>query len=187
MGITCSLLFYFNFFFSFLYFMLFNTAPRSSRQLIFSNEIMEVWKDDNSGQHSLYSIRNFQPGDIFCKFGASAILQTPSYLTVQIGLHEHICLQPVYLQYINHSCSPNIFFDTTDRKIICLQPIQAGDELSYFYPSTEWEMAQPFQCLCGYKNCLGYIDGAAYLSKEVLSRYRLSDFIQQQLNKKYIK
>lgn len=167
--------------------MLFNTAPSPANRLVFANEILEIWKEEASGQHSTFSIVNFQPGDLLCEFGASAILQTPSYLTVQISHDEHICLQPSFLQYINHGCSPNVFFDTTSFKVICLRPIKAGDELYYFYPSTEWKMAQPFQCLCGSPNCLGYIGGASLLSKEVLPNYKFSDFISQLLKDKYSK
>jgi hypothetical protein len=165
--------------------MLFNTASLPVNKLVFANEMFEVWKDEVSGHHSTFSIVGFQPGDTVCEFGASAILQTPSYLTVQTGIDEHICLQPYFLQYINHSCSPNIFFDTTTFKVVCLQPVTPGDELCYFYPATEWQMAQPFQCVCGAANCLGYIGGAYYLSKEMLSGYRLSDFIIQQIKNKH--
>ena len=108
-------------------------------------------------------------------------------LTEQVGINEHIYLQPGVLQYINHSCSPNIFFDLVTFKAICLRAIKKGDELFYFYPSTEWKMAEPFQCLCGSANCLGRIAGASYLSKDVIHKYRFSDFISQQLNNKYSK
>ena len=165
--------------------MLFNTASSPADHLVFANEMLEVWKDEISGHHSTYSKAGFQPGDIVCDFGASAILQTPSYLTVQIGINEHIFLQPYYLQYINHSCSPNIFFDTTTYQVVCLLPINPGDELLYFYPATEWEMDRPFQCVCGSDNCLGYIGGASYLSKETIRDYRFTDFIYQQLDNKY--
>jgi hypothetical protein len=165
--------------------MLFNTASSPANQLVFRNKMFEVWKDEISGHHSLFSIISFQSGDFICEFGASAILHTPSYLTVQTGINDHICLQPSFLQYINHSCSPNIFFDTTAFQVICLRAIKPGEELCYFYPATEWEMAQPFQCVCGSSNCLGYINGAAYLSKETLAVYRFSDFIYQQLKNKH--
>ncbi|HMG67755.1 MAG TPA: SET domain-containing protein-lysine N-methyltransferase [Chitinophagaceae bacterium] len=167
--------------------MQFNTASKPINQLVLTNDILEVWKDEVTGQHSAFSMINANPGDIICDFGASAILQTPSYLTVQVNETEHICLQPSFLQYINHSCSPNVCFDTTTFKVICLQPIKRGDELSYFYPSTEWAMAQPFQCVCGFDNCLGYIQGASYLSKELISSYRFTDFIFQKLTNKYSK
>lgn len=161
--------------------MLFNTAQTPLLQLLFSNEWMEVWKDDNTGHSSLFALKSFQPGDVVCDFGSSAILHTPSYLTVQIGLTEHICLSPVFLQYINHGCAPNVLFNTSTYKLECLREIKVGEELTYFYPATEWDMAQPFQCLCGSENCLGYISGASHLSKDVLAKYKLTNFIYEQL------
>ena len=167
--------------------MLFNTASSPVNKLIFENDILEVWMDEVSGQHSTFSKINFQPGDIIHDFGASAIVQTPSYLTVQLNSNEHIYLQPSFLQYINHSCSPNIFFDTSSLKVVSLKMIKEGDELCYFYPSTEWEMAQPFQCVCGAADCLSYINGASHLSEDAAHRYRFSEFILQQLKNKYSK
>jgi hypothetical protein len=167
--------------------MLFNRATTPLNHFIFSNGIFEIWKDEISNHHSLFSVVDFQPGDIVCEFGAAAILPAPSPLTVQVGFNEHIYLQPGVLQYINHSCSPNVFFDLATFKAICLREISKGDELFYFYPSTEWEMAEPFQCLCGSANCLGRIAGASYLSKDVIQNYRFSDFISEQLNNKYSK
>ena len=38
--------------------------------------------------------------------------------------------------------------------------IAAGEELTYFYPSTEWEMDRPFRCLCGAPDCVGVVSGA---------------------------
>jgi hypothetical protein len=167
--------------------MLFNTATTPLNHFIFSNGIFEIWKDEISNHHSLFSVVDFQPGDIICDFGAAAILPAPSPLTVQVGMNEHIYLQPGVLQYINHSCSPNVFFDLATFKAICLRTINKGDELFYFYPSTEWEMAEPFECLCGSPNCLGRIAGASRLPKDVIQNYRFSDFIYQQLKNKYSK
>lgn len=167
--------------------MFFSTALSPLNELVYSDEKFEVWKDELSNHHSLFSSVYFQPGDIVCDFGASAILTTPSFLTVQVNFNEHIYLQPSFLQYTNHSCLPNIFFDLANLKVMCLQPIDKGDELRYFYPSTEWEMAQPFQCTCGSADCLDYVGGASYLSEDLLKRYRFSDFIAELLNKKYSK
>ena len=164
--------------------MLFNTAQTPVLQKLFANDWMEVWKDETSGHSSLFALKSFNQGDTVCEFGASAILQTPSYLTVQIGLKEHICLQPVFLQYINHGCAPNVLFDTSSYKLICLREIKVGEELTYFYPATEWDMAQPFQCLCGSADCLGYINGASHIAKDILANYRLTDFIYEQLKNK---
>ena len=86
------------------------------------------------------------PGMYFVIFGAGITQSYPTYLTVQTGTNRHITLMPEFLQYINHSCSPNVFFDTTSMQLICLQPLQPGDEFTFFYPSTEWDNGTAF-CL----------------------------------------
>lgn len=149
--------------------------------LVFSNDFAEVWKNETVGQSSFYIRKDFKAGEEICDFGASAILPTPSYLTIQKDVDEHICLHPVFLQYINHSCSPNVFFDISTGKLVCLQDVKAGTEITYFYPSTEWDMAAPFQCQCGSSNCLEYIRGAKHIPREVIAGYRVSDFIKGQL------
>jgi hypothetical protein len=52
----------------------------------------------------------------------------PNYLTVQIGENRHIRLDPEYLKNINHSCDPNVFFDTAAMEVVALQDIAAGQE-----------------------------------------------------------
>ena len=136
--------------------------------------------NENNGQRQLHALCAFQPGEIIAEFSAREVLTEPNYLTVQIGIHRHILLAPVDLQYCNHSCTPNVFFDTTTMQVLALQEIVRDEELTFFYPSTEWTMAQPFQCYCGQSSCLGLIEGAAFLPKDVLSRYRLTDFVLQQ-------
>lgn len=140
-------------------------------------------KTDNS-QNALFALRSFHPGDIIADFWAGTVSSEPTYLTVQVGVQRHITLQPEFLQYINHSCDPNVFFDTTAMKLMALKEIKPEDEMVFFYPSTEWKMTQTFECYCGSPLCLGEIRGAAYLSKEAQEKYRFTDFIQQQLAKR---
>ena len=59
--------------------------------------------------------------------------------------------------------------------------LKEGDELTFFYPSTEWSMAQPFECLCKTEACAGEIKGARDMSKEVLGRYWLNKHIEEML------
>lgn len=151
---------------------------------VFSNEFCEVIESTATGNKSLHALKEFQPGDLVSPFGASYVSRKPSYLTVQVGIKKHITLLPQYLQYINHSCSPNVFFNTTTMELTALQPIQPGDEFTFFYPSTEWDMAQPFQCMCNQPGCLGMISGASSLSQEVLRKYKLTDFITERLQER---
>jgi len=65
-----------------------------------------------------------------------------------------------------------------------LQDLTKGDELTFFYPSTEWDMAQPFVCNCGNATCLQLINGASHLNNSTLNNYQLTNFIQQQVQGK---
>ena len=152
--------------------------------IISSHDFAEVREDTASLAKSLHSIISFSSGDIICDFGAAAILKTPTYLTVQTGAEEHIHLKPEFLKFTNHSCDPNVFFDTQVMQLIALKNIEPGDEFSFFYPSTEWDMAQPFECLCGSEKCLKNISGACNMPPEILNRFRLTAFIQNQLASK---
>jgi hypothetical protein len=144
----------------------------------------EVKFNATIGQNALYATRAFAPGDVVSDFSGSSVFQQPNYLTVQIGEEAHIELSPQYLSFINHSCKPNVFFNTTTMQLECLQSINVGDEFTFFYPSAEWSMAQRFQCFCGHSNCVGEISGAAWLPEPVLQQYQLTDFIQQKLKQR---
>lgn len=53
--------------------------------------------------------------------------------------------------------------------------------LQFFYPSTEWEMAQAFQCLCNTSSCRGTISGAKHMSPSQLEGYWLNAHIRHLL------
>ncbi|BAZ65276.1 nuclear protein SET [Fischerella sp. NIES-4106] len=142
----------------------------------------EVWECSVTQSKSLHTNAEFEDGQIIANFSPKEILDSPSYLTVQIGEHQHIMLDPEFLQYINHSCAPNVFFDTKNRILITLRKIEIGEELKFFYPSTEWSMDRGFNCICQSENCLGYIQGAAHIPLNILTKYKLSQYIQQKLN-----
>ncbi len=139
----------------------------------------EVWECPLTGEKSLHATANFIPSDIISNFQAKEILTEPNYLTVQLNDQEHILLTPEFLQYINHSCAPNVFFNTTKKVVTCLKKISVGEEMTFFYPSTEWSMAQEFDCNCGTQGCLGRIQGAAHLHPDILLTYQISDYIKE--------
>jgi hypothetical protein len=160
-----------------------DTLTASAYRTISNHDIAEVRQKIANQQNALFSLRNYKAGDLIADFSAGSISSEPTYLTVQVGAGKHITLQPEFLQYINHGCEPNVFFNTTTMELVALKNIAAEEEMTFFYPSTEWKMTQPFQCYCGCKGCLGEIKGAAYLGPAALEKYRLTDFIQQQLTR----
>lgn len=148
---------------------------------MYSNPIGIVQKNATLQQQGLFSNGNYKADENIISFSAKEVLNTPNYLTVQVEENKHITLFPEYLEYINHSCSPNVFFNTTTLQLEALKNISIGDELTFFYPSTEWKMDQSFICSCGSQNCLHEIQGAFYISTEVLKKYKLTDFIVNKL------
>ncbi len=144
----------------------------------------EVRTNKTSGKRSLFSNKTFTVGDVVSNFYWNEIFEKPHYLTVQIGDEQHIILQPTYLECINHSCEPNVFFNTSTKELICLQPIAVGDELTFFYPSAEWDMDQNFECHCETSSCIDFVRGAKYLNEVQIKKYRFTDFIQQKLSNK---
>ncbi|MBK9377051.1 MAG: SET domain-containing protein-lysine N-methyltransferase [Saprospiraceae bacterium] len=79
---------------------------------------------------------------------------------------------------VNHSCKPNCFFNIETMTLEAVEDIEPGTELFFFYPSTEWDMEQSFQCHCGEDNCIRTIMGAKYLPLSILKQYNLSPYIQ---------
>lgn len=144
----------------------------------------DVVEISENGHKALVSLTTFAKGETICIFYADTVSEKPTYLTVQTDIDKHITLSPSFLQYINHSCNPNVFFDTTLMEIVALREISRGDELVFFYPSTEWEMDRSFSCLCGHTDCLQQINGARFVPKKILSSYRLTDFIHKMLEGK---
>jgi hypothetical protein len=144
-------------------------------------DIAEVKIDELRNHRALYSTKGFHPDELMIAFAAGVVHESPNYLTVQVNDGEHIELSPEYLECTNHSCDPNCFFDTMRYQLIALRKIEIGDELTFFYPSTEWDMDRSFKCHCGSQCCIGLIQGARYLSREVVKRYRFTDYIHKKL------
>lgn len=134
-------------------------------------------RDPRTGHHSLHASAPLRKGDVVCAFSAMDALEEPTRFTLQLDEGKHILLSPEALWYTNHSCDPNICFDIEKMEVICLQDVREGEELCFFYPSTEWSMAEPFRCTCGKPQCLGWVSGAADLSDEVLEKYQLGGYV----------
>ena len=158
------------------------TLTNPQYRIVSDHHFAAVRQNIVDNQKAFIARLSYKPGDVIAEFSAAQTFAEPTYLTVQVGVGKHIMLHPEHLQYINHSCDPNVFFDTHAMQIVALKPIAEGDEMTFFYPSTEWDMAQPFTCFCGCSNCLGEIKGAAHIRPDILNRYKLTRFIQQQLH-----
>ncbi len=130
-------------------------------------------------QLSLRSLAAHGVGSLIASFAGSHVMPRANRYTVQRDQHEHLDLRPEFLRYINHSCNPNVYFDMDRSAVVVIAPIARGDELTFFYPSTEWDMCEPFECLCKANSCVGWIRGAKHLGPALLARYRVSPYIRR--------
>ncbi|KAG9018898.1 hypothetical protein FRB90_008479 [Tulasnella sp. 427] len=132
---------------------------------------------------SLKAVRAFRQGETICPF-EGLTFGPKRYTSVQCGpgSEDHVELNSD-LVYVNHSCEPNVAFDLSapnpdDWHVRALKEIPVGEPLTFFYPSTEWEMAQPFRCTCNTETCLGEVKGASALtSDELRKRGFINSFI----------
>ncbi|RKF60062.1 hypothetical protein OnM2_054069 [Erysiphe neolycopersici] len=130
-----------------------------------------------------FSRINLPPFAVFAdlKFPPCEIIDERTYASVQVGKDLHMSLNSD-LMFINHSCEPTIFFDISIQAIRSgPQGLKCGQELTFFYPSTEWSMVQAFDCHCGAINCLGRISGARDLDANLLAGKWLNTHIRELL------
>ncbi|KAI7868000.1 hypothetical protein BDF14DRAFT_1983174 [Spinellus fusiger] len=137
-----------------------------------------ILRQDSSESFSskLIADRDF-PKDSVVASLEGYVVSEKLYSTVQVSTTEHIELSSD-LAYLNHSCQPTVYVDVEQRLVKALSDIKVGDELTFFYPSTEWEMAQPFQCWCGAPNCIRTVEGAHQIPADILGQFKLSKHIR---------
>jgi hypothetical protein len=127
------------------------------------------------------SLVDLPAGALFARI-STATPGTKAYSSVQISENDHIELNSE-LVYCNHSCAPSLIFDMSkfEVRVVPNRDLSKGDVLTFWYPSSEWEMAQPFDCACMTKNCRGLISGAKDMDEQVLRQYWLNEHIKRML------
>jgi amino acid adenylation domain-containing protein len=108
------------------------------------------------------------------------LMDKPTRTSLQ--LHEHMHMEIPGLDVTNHACRPNAYIDFRTLCFRALQDIRAGEEITYNYFTTEWDLSHKFQCLCGSPHCLHTIRGFKYLPAE--ERERIQEHISPFLKAK---
>lgn len=88
----------------------------------------------------LVAERDFAKGSVIADL-AGLTPGPKRYSSVQVSPTEHVELNSDLL-YMNHSCDPSALMDVDRRAVVAAKDIKAGDELTFFYPSTEWDMGK---------------------------------------------
>jgi hypothetical protein len=128
---------------------------------------------------SLTTKQSYKKGEVMCGMPSENIMDKPNRYTVQIARDKHTHVGK--LAALNHSCDPNVILDTEKLVMIARRDIEKGEELSFFYPSTEWEMNAPFICLCGSPSCIHVVAGARFLPLSTLENHYLNPHIREMM------
>jgi len=139
------------------------------------SETLEIVDVGSVCGFGLVAKRQFKPGELILPL--TGRLAPVSYKTIQIDANSHV--EGPVLAFINHSCRPSAVVVTQDCAVRAFTKLEIGEEVTFFYPSTEWEMARPFECSCGEPDCIGYVAGARYLSAAIFTRYFINLHIRQ--------
>jgi hypothetical protein len=90
----------------------------------------------------------------------------------------HLSPTPLTTPTSNQILNPRtLTLTATSRGLSPKQP------LTFFYPSTEWLLSQPFRCNCGTPSCLGTITGAGDAAPEIIAQLKDRELGEQGFGK----
>jgi hypothetical protein len=147
-----------------------------------TNSVKKQWKNEQ-GQSARYASTDIAKDEIILDLTMLFERASgPSAQTLQMGdgWHYRSSEGPFGL---NHACSPNGYLRFDDLTYRALRDISQGEELSFHYCTTEFEMASPFDCLCGSPDCLGRVGGFTHMNESQVEKLLplLSPFLKSKL------
>ncbi len=95
---------------------------------------------------------------------AHVFVDRPARHTIQLEARKHQAGTGEIDDFLNHSCDPNSALDFERLELVAIKPIAPGEELTFNYLTSEWDMAAPFACMCGAAGCHGLIRGFRHLN-----------------------
>ena len=102
------------------------------------------------------------------------VVETASRYSLQVGRGLHLDLPAgcgeqeimdrYFWRFMNHSCEPNARVER--RQVVAARDIAPGEQITFHYNTTEYEMAEPFRCTCGAGTCAGVVAGYSATSAD---------------------
>ena len=139
---------------------------------------------DTKKVKSLFAIDSFVEDEVVLEFEKNFLEQPRrDTLCIDTNKHQYSTNPKATENFLNHSCNPNGYIDFEDLTYRALRPIKKGEELTFNYLTTEWDMANKFDCSCGSNNCYGKIKGFKYLTLNQQKELEplLSPFLKKKL------
>ena len=143
------------------------------------NSNITVQYDD--GYKGLFASKDIRAGSVIFHLKGCVSTCANKY-SIQLSRNKHLDFPPVRKpnddldyawQYLNHSCDPNGYLNAAEYCFRALRNISKGEEITFNYLATEYELASPFRCGCRSVNCFGLIRGNKFLTADQVAE--LSD------------
>lgn len=152
------------------------------RQTAWVSDKVEIVPHD--GGRALVATASIDAGERLIAL-AHVFVDLPSKYTIQIQEHLHQAGTEEADDFMNHSCEPNVSIDFEALVVIALRPIAAGKLVTFNYNICEWDMREPFACVCGSEHCIGTIRGFRHLDGQERRRLLpwLSPYLRSRLAK----
>lgn len=134
-----------------------------------------------NGQYAMFATRDVEPGAVLSSLPTGELKSTPDRYTIQVGAEAHLVHERgAWSMYLNHHCDPNVVLRFSGEKVasndrgqrvrvpvsvhlVAARDIQLGEELTFNYLSSEWDMAEAFTCSCQSPLCFKSIAGFSKL------------------------
>ncbi|RKH20777.1 methyltransferase domain-containing protein [Corallococcus sp. CA047B] len=115
----------------------------------------------------MVTTRAVAAGEVLLVIEGSRV-RAPGRDTLQVGVDQHLATPDAPWRFINHACEPTALFhpgsDTESPRFTARTALAAGQEVTFNYLTSEWNLAAPFPCGCGAATCVGWVRGARYLT-----------------------
>jgi hypothetical protein len=108
------------------------------------------------------------------------LTRSPTRYSVQIDRDLHLdlpagyateeTLDRFYWRFTNHSCEPNAAI--RGRDMVALTCVEPWEQVTFNYNTTEYDLAEPFDCRCGGTHCAGTIRGFRWLAPKAREQLR---------------
>ena len=141
-------------------------------------------------EKSIFTTQPIKKDTIIFEF-EKKFLKHPTRTSMQIdeGIHQECNNPDAFENLLNHACNPNGYIKFSDLTYRALRNIKKGEELTFNYLTTEWDLFNKFQCHCNFTNCYGQIKGFKYLTLKQQQKLEplLSPYLKKKLANNYIK
>jgi hypothetical protein len=133
----------------------------------------------SGGEYTLVS-REPAPSGTWLFTIDGVLTDVPTRYSVQVGRSVHLDLPESYgheeimdrffWRFMNHSCEPNAVI--RGREVFALRTVDPREEITFDYNTTEYSLAEPFDCRCGSGSCVGLVQGFGSLPRAEQERLR---------------